>query len=59
MELILDESILQPKPKSIKRTQYGLKNALCLSSVFMGILSFGLGYAIKSYFTTCECHGSF
>lgn len=57
MELILDESILQPKP--IKRTQYGLKIALCLSSVFMGILSFGVGYATKSYFTTCECNGSF
>ena len=54
MELILDESILQPK-----RSQYGLKTALCLSSVFMGILSFGLGYVTKSYFTTCECNGSF
>lgn len=57
MELTLDEDLLQTKP--IKRTQYGLKNALCLSSVFMGILSFGLGYVTKSYFTSCECDGSF
>ena len=54
MELTLDESILQPK-----RSQYGLKTALCLSSVMVGIVTFGLGYATKSYFTTCECNGSF